>query len=157
MTYPTVDSVTARQVRSTTGTSRAIKAAELNTATLAGPTRCHGNSTTPSAFISLPRSQLFHPATRFGPTRTNAGTLGEFEMTSDLRSLDRRVRFWSMVALGSFVGLRVAVDTYSGPSIALGLSITFGVAVAFGLTSLWFGERFWRFVRRFFYFFFWSI
>jgi hypothetical protein len=75
-------------------------------------------------------------------------------MAPDLRSLERRVYFWSMVALGSFIGLRVAVDTYSGPSIALGLSIPFGVALAFGLMSLCFGERFWRRLSRFFYFFF---
>jgi hypothetical protein len=61
-------------------------------------------------------------------------------MAPDLYNLDRRVRFWSVVAVGSLVGLRVAVDTYSGPSIALGVSIAFGVAVTFGLASLWLRE-----------------
>jgi hypothetical protein len=59
-----------------------------------------------------------------------------------------------MVAVGSLVGLRGAVCVYSGTSIALGLSIAFGVTVALSLISLWFGERLWRFVARFLYFFF---
>ena len=61
-------------------------------------------------------------------------------MPSDLRSLDQRGRFWSVVALGGFVGLRVAMDTYSGPSIAIGLSVTFGVALGLGVAALWFGQ-----------------
>ena len=75
-------------------------------------------------------------------------------MGPDLYNWDRRVRLWSVVAVGILVGLRVAVRTYSGPSIALGLSIVFAVAVALGLASLWLGERFWRFLGRFFRFFF---
>ena len=75
-------------------------------------------------------------------------------MTTDVYNLDRRVRFWSVVAVGAVIGLRFAVHAYSGPSIALGLSVAFGAAVVLGLTSLWFGERFWRFVFRFFCFFF---
>ncbi len=45
--------------------------------------------------------------------------------------LQRRVRFWSVLALGSFVGVRFATHAYAGPSIALGL----GLALAFGFVA----------------------
>jgi hypothetical protein len=75
-------------------------------------------------------------------------------MTADLQKMNRKVRFWSVVAVASLVGLRLAVDLYGGPSIGLGISIAFGFGIAVGLLSLCFGERFWRLVGylRFFFF-----
>jgi hypothetical protein len=75
-------------------------------------------------------------------------------MASDLQNMNRKVRFWSVVAVATLVGPRLAVDLYRGPSIGLGISIAFGIGIAVGLLSLWFGERFWRLVGylRFFFF-----
>ena len=84
----------------------------------------------------------------------NNGTFGRLAMATDLQNLDRKVRFSSVVAVASLVGLRLAVDLYSGPSIGVGLSIAFGIGIAVGLLSLSFGERFWGIVRHLRFFFF---
>lgn len=64
-------------------------------------------------------------------------------MPSDLQKLSSRVHRWLGVVVSSLVGLRLAVDLYSGPSIGLGICIACGIAGAFGLSSLWLGQRFW--------------
>ena len=103
----------------------------------------------------LQRTKAAARATRsLWPSPLNTGTLGRFGMATDLQNLNRKVRFWSVVAVASLVGLRLAVDLYGGPSIGLGISIAFGFGIAIGLLSICFGERFWRLVRylRFFFF-----
>ena len=72
--------------------------------------------------------------------------MGRFGMATDLQNMNRKVRFWSVVAVASLVGLRLVVDLYGGPSIGPGISIAFGFGIAVGRLSLCFGERFWRLV-----------
>jgi len=60
---------------------------------------------------------------------------------SALASLERWVLLGSALALGGVVGLRVAVDVYSGPSTGLGLSISVGTAVAVCLSLVCVPDR----------------
>ena len=45
--------------------------------------------------------------------------------------LARRARGGCALAIGALVGLRFAMDAYSGPRVALGVGITAAAAVAF--------------------------
>jgi hypothetical protein len=65
-------------------------------------------------------------------------------MASEEDTLDRRIRLWSAAIVAILIGLRLAMDVYSGPSIMRGLSIAGAIALALGLLSLLFGRRFWH-------------
>ena len=65
-------------------------------------------------------------------------------MADDLQRIQRKVRLWLAVVLASLLGLRLAVDLYSGSRIELGLSLAFGIASVVLLLSSWLGPRFWR-------------
>lgn len=69
-------------------------------------------------------------------------------MSTDLKRLERRVDLIGVLAFGLLLGVDIAVHTYSGPSIAVGLAIAIGVAVAIAFVSLRVGERFWPVVAR---------
>ena len=69
-------------------------------------------------------------------------------LTIDTQRSDRKLRFWLVVVSASCAGLRVAMDAYSGPSVALGLTIALGFGTAMGLLSLRLGDRVWRFLEQ---------
>ena len=51
----------------------------------------------------------------------------------DFARFGRRLRWGCALPMSVFLGLRFAMDVYSGPSIALGLAITAGAAVALAM------------------------
>jgi hypothetical protein len=69
-------------------------------------------------------------------------------MITDLKRFERRVNVMGVLAFGLLLGVDIAVHTYSGPSIAIGLAVAIGVAVAIALVSRLVGERFWPFFVR---------
>jgi hypothetical protein len=75
-------------------------------------------------------------------------------MTPEADKMDRRIRLGSATFIACLIGFRLAMDVYDGSRIAIGLSIAGGVALAVALLSLYFGNRFWRFLAGLFFFFF---
>ena len=61
------------------------------------------------------------------PARTHAAALA---------ALQGRVAGGTALAGAALIGFRLAIDVYSGPSIALGLAITAGIAVALSLAFI---------------------